>query len=82
MDKRLGLVVAKGLFLSRARIQGSLAILFMTDYTNTTKVVLNPAEKMIVSNPDGVNLSPEDIEKILVALAKEESPKKEEVKKV
>jgi hypothetical protein len=74
MKKRLNLVLTNGLLIVNAKIrEGSPVItLFVTDYSESTRILFDVEQKRILANRDGIEFSAKDVESLLVALGVKE----------
>jgi hypothetical protein len=80
MKKKLNLILDNGLCIINAKIREStpLITLFITDYTNNTRVLFDVENKRILANKDNIELTGKDVENILLVL--KEEPKKAQTK--
>jgi hypothetical protein len=63
---QLNMVLSSGLcVLSAKRREGSsIAVLYITDYNNNTRVVFDIEEKKVISNRDNIDFTKEDVEAV------------------
>lgn len=70
VNRRLNLVLSNGLCVINARVKNNIpiAILFVTDYSDQTRVILDLKEKRILANKFNIEILPKDIDSIIGAL--------------
>ena len=63
-------MLSSGLIVVSAKIRGgsSIATLFITDYSEDTRVMFDLAEKRILANRDNIELNEKDITNLITAL--------------
>lgn len=66
IDKRLNLILANGLHVLNAKFKRgtSTAVLFITDYTNNTRVIMDMENGKVLANNHNVELTKKDIEEL------------------
>ncbi len=74
MKIKLNLILASGLCVVSAKLRknSNVATLFITDYTDSTRVLFDLEQKRILANRDGIELTTKDVESLCVVLKKEE----------
>lgn len=77
MRKTLNLVLASGLNIIHAKVREGTPVvtLFITDYTNDTRVLFDMDQKRILANKDNIDLTAEDIKNLVAALEPKKSEK-------
>lgn len=78
LKKRMNVVLASGLCVVSAKLRkdAPLVTLFITDYTDNTRVLLDLEHKRVISNRDDVAFTAKDIDAIAVALGVVKEEKK------
>jgi len=68
--KRLNLVLTNGLCVIHAKVRpgASIITLFVTDYTNNTRILFDLENKRVLTNRDNIELTAKDIENLTAAL--------------
>ena len=63
---QLNLVLSSGLcVLSVKKREGSsIAVLYITDYNNSTRIVFDIEEKKVISNRDNIDFTKDDVEAV------------------
>jgi hypothetical protein len=77
LKKKLNVILSNGLHVVSAKVnQGAaLATLFVTDYTNNSRLIFDMESKKILANIDGVDVSAKDMESIFTILSEKEKEK-------
>lgn len=78
--KKLNLILTSGLLVVSAKFRDGAPVvtLFVTDYTNNTRVLFDLEHKKILANRDGIEMNGKDIELLMIALETKEPVKVDE----
>ena len=70
-NKRLNIVLSNGLCVLSAKLRkgSSLATLFISDFSDNTRVMFDLEHKRLLTNRDNIDLKQSDIDNLMLAIA-------------